>query len=148
MVLSAIKLSKDDLAELLSQLYHVCVKWYNLGLALGLHSDRLDAIKLQYSDRPDDCLREMLKLWLSSTPQKEDLVEALKVPPVGYESLADELVGWLPSSPALHCHDNTSSIQPNLESAAVEQEKQPEISATQVSGDNSVRACCVATIIC
>lgn len=134
LLLSAIKLSKDDLGELLSQLYLVRAKWYNLGLALGLHSDHLDAIQQQYS-APGDCLREALKLWLSTNPQKGDLIEALKACPVGHESLAYELHGWLPLSPALvQCHNNTSSVQPILESAAEEQKKQPEISAAQEVG--------------
>ena len=90
--------------------------------------------ELQYSNRLDDCLREMLKLWLSSTPRKEDLIEALKTLPVGFGSLADELIGWIPPSPALHCQDNTSSVHPTLESAAVELTKQPETPATQVGG--------------
>lgn len=115
---------------MLSKLYAVRVKWYNLGLALGLHSDSLDAIKHQYSDAPDDCLRETLKLWLSTNPQMGDLIKALKAPPVGYEALANELIGWLPLSPALV----QSSVQPILESAAEEQKKQPEILATQVGG--------------
>ena len=92
-------MSKSDLGELLKKLFPARSKWYNLGLELKLSPDDLDAIY----GKPDDCFREMLKLWLSSDtyPVKEDLIKALKVPSVGYASLAGELLGWSPSSALL-----------------------------------------------
>ena len=94
-------MSKSDLGELLKKLFPARSKWYNLGLELKLSPDDLDAISA--TTKPDDCFREMLKLWLSSDtyPEKEDLIKALKVPSVGYASLADELLGWSPSSALL-----------------------------------------------
>jgi hypothetical protein len=117
---AAFYLSKDNLGELLNQLYPARVKWYNLGLALGLHSDDLDAIRQQYNNAPDDCLREMLKAWLSTkqNPRKEDIIEALQVPSVGYASLAKDLK--LERSPS-------SSIYPQSshESDIEKEKKQP-----------------------
>lgn len=99
-LISAIKLSKNDLGELLNKLYPARSKWYNLGLALKLSPDDLDAIgNGEYSGKPGDCLREVLKLWLSiaTNPEKGDLIKALKAPSVQYAALADELLGWLSS---------------------------------------------------
>ena len=123
---------------MLSLLHSASAKWYNLGLVLRLHPDRLDAIKQQYS-APEDCLREALKIWLSTNPQMEDLIKALKDPTVGYGSLAEQLLAnrWLPSRLALQCHDNSPSVQPTFEPAAEEQKKQPDIFATHVGGQIS-----------
>lgn len=131
-ILPAIKLSKNDLGEFLSLLYSASAKWYNLGLALGLNSDELDAIVQQYS-APGDCLREALKSWLSTNPQMGDLIKALKDSTVGHGSLIKQLLGWasrLPSRPELQCHDNFPSVQPTFEHAGEEQEKQPDVFAT------------------
>ena len=77
---------------LLDQLHPARAKWYNLGLALKVHPDDLDAIQ-KCNAAPDDCLREMLKLWLSTqeNPRKEDIIKALQVLSVRYVTLAKEL---------------------------------------------------------
>ena len=119
---SAIKLLKNDLGDLLSKLYPVRAKWYNLGLALHIHPDDLDAIRSQISSSHDDCLREMLKLWLSTNREKGDLIKALKESSVGHHQLANELLEWVPSSSVLDSQTSTSCVQPIL--------KQPEVSPT------------------
>ena len=97
---------------MLNKLYPARSKWYNLGLALKLSPDDLDAIgNGEHSGKPGDCLREVLKLWLSiaTNPEKGDLIEALKAPSVEYASLADELLGWFPSCvPALILPDTSA----------------------------------------
>lgn len=72
--------------EYLNELWPVRAKWYNLGLGLRLSSDELDAISKSF-DKPDDCLREALKHWLSNKPDKNDLITALRQPCVGYHQL-------------------------------------------------------------
>ena len=93
-------LTKFDLRELLSRLFPVRAKWYNFGLGLGLSSDDLDAIKnSEHCEGPDNCLREVLKGWLSTkNPEKADLINALRQPFVGYHCLANELLTWPPVS--------------------------------------------------
>ena len=39
-------------------------KWYPLGLKLGLHKTRLDAIETKHKDDVDRCLLECLSAWL------------------------------------------------------------------------------------
>ena len=107
------------MGRLLDQLYPARAKWYNLGLALGQHPDDLDAIKQQCNAAPDECLREMLKVWLSTqeNPHKEDITKALKVPSVGYPALANALeLEWSLSS--------STHPQSSHESDAVKEKKQ------------------------
>ena len=91
-------MTKNDLGELLNKLFPVRAKWYNLGLGLGLSSDDLNAIRSsEHGDSPDNFLREMLMIWLSTkNPEKADLIKALRQPSVGYHNLADELQSWSP----------------------------------------------------
>ena len=79
----------DDLHSLLDELDPAAAKWYNLGLALGVRSGRLDAIKVDYGT-VDDNLREMLKAWLSTAdrPTWEQVATALESRPVAKGSLA------------------------------------------------------------
>ena len=57
------QLSVYDLGMVMDELNKACIKWYNIGMQLGVEIYRLDAIKEQY-DNPSDCLRETLKTWL------------------------------------------------------------------------------------
>ena len=86
-------LSIENLASLLEKLWSARVEWYNLGLALGLPCTDLDAIRDASPNRPDDCLREVLKKWLlSCNPSKMmTLIKALSSQSVGFEQLAIEL---------------------------------------------------------
>ena len=114
---------------LLNQLYPARAKWYNFGLALRQHPDDLDAIKQQYNAAPDECLREMLKVWLSTqeNPQKEDITKALKVPSVGYLALANAFeLEWSPSS-SMH-------PQSSHESDTVKEKTQPLSEMSALSG--------------
>ena len=63
-------LTKNDLAMVKKFLFGARKKWYNIGLELNVKSDKLDDIKDEYGTKHDECLREMLKIWLKSYPIK------------------------------------------------------------------------------
>ena len=72
-------LTKKNLKDVKKLLNEVRRKWYNIGIELGLDIDELDTIKK--GNDPDDCLVEMLKVWLRSIdpcPTWVALAEALK----------------------------------------------------------------------
>ena len=86
--------TKKDLHSIYKDVYDIGPQWYNLGLALGLLADELDNIKALHRDNPSECLREMLRLWLSKTSIKstrQTLIDALRERTVRAEDLADEL---------------------------------------------------------
>ena len=66
----------DDLQEVLSELVDVIVKWYYIGLQLGLKD--LSPIRSEYSDRLE-CTCEMIKRCLNYSPYPNwrDLADAL-----------------------------------------------------------------------
>ncbi len=80
------------LLDVLTELLKVSADWYNIGLALNMSSGTLDAMEGPYK-RPRDCLRDMLKEWLSTSPDPswEGLIAALRHPVVGKETLARQL---------------------------------------------------------
>ncbi len=87
------RLSYDDLRPVLKELVTACAaEWENIGLELKLSSGTLDAMKGPQKP-PKDCLRDMLKKWLTTSPNPswQDLIEALKSPLVGQDALAREL---------------------------------------------------------
>ena len=55
-----------DLFDAISKLTPVAGKWKNIGLALGLDYHQLCRIETSQSDT-NDCLTEMLSLWLHRT---------------------------------------------------------------------------------
>ena len=67
------------------------VKWYNLGLQLGIEDTELDVIDQNNSKEIDACKRKMFQAWLRITPSPsyQQLVEALQT--VGETSEADSL---------------------------------------------------------
>ena len=67
------------------------VKWYNLGLQLGIEDTELDVIEENSPKDIDACKRNMFKAWLRITPSPsyQQLVEALQI--VGEISEADRL---------------------------------------------------------
>ncbi len=85
------QLGPDDLVDVLTELLDVCADWENIGLGLRLKSGTLDAMKGPY--KPKDCLRDMLKEWLNTSPDPswQSLIQALRSPIVGQESLARRL---------------------------------------------------------
>ena len=52
------------LRDLLKEINKIASKWYNLGIMLGLDDGKLDVVKADHGWSCEDCLREMLKIWL------------------------------------------------------------------------------------
>ena len=80
-----------ELLVVMEELADVNVKWYNIGLGLGLSCNTLDAIKDQYQNNHSDCLRETLKMWLKadlSATQWTEVVKTLRTKTVGEGKLA------------------------------------------------------------
>ena len=79
---------------MLEAIFTASLKWYNLGLRLGLQVFVLDAIKIRCNNDPAECLREMLREWLkqgSPPPTWEELVDALTSTAVGEGVLGQKL---------------------------------------------------------
>ena len=70
------------------------MKWYNIGLKLGISVGTLDSISKANNQNPDDCLTAMIKDWLKNgkpKPSWATVAKALKSRMVGYAQLAEEL---------------------------------------------------------
>ena len=64
----------------------------NIGVLLDVDTGRLDAIKTAENHAPDDCLREMLMIWLKGVPPPSSwaaIADAVEV--LGDQNLADQL---------------------------------------------------------
>ena len=87
----------NDLGKILAISRNARTKWYYIGLELSIHPDDLEGIKSEYHNKPLDCYKEMLQLWLSSssicTEKKTWMVflQALKSKNVGHEALSDDI---------------------------------------------------------
>ena len=70
------------------------MKWYNIGLKLGIPPGTLNSIKIKCRDDPDECVTALLNEWLNNgnpPPSWAALAEALRSPMVGYAHLAEQL---------------------------------------------------------
>ncbi len=78
--------------DVLTELCGVCADWENIGLGLGLEAGTLDAIKGPFK-KPQDCLRDMLKEWLNTSPDCswQSVIRALRSPIVRQNTLASHL---------------------------------------------------------
>ena len=86
-------LGPDDLCIVMETIYSVHPKWYNIGLKLHISFPTLDGIKANFK-MTDECMREMLKQWLTQTspyPSWRGLVEALSSVLVGEKRLAEQI---------------------------------------------------------
>ena len=93
MMMACSKLTTIDLGKVRNEVFSAAAKWYDIGLELGVTADYLDTIK-KANDDPLDCLRELLRRWLSNVdpqPSREALVAALRIPAVNYPALASEI---------------------------------------------------------
>ena len=92
---SAVKqLGVDDLPVLVEKLNDTRVKWYEIGLQLGVSVGTLNAIKKDYNST-SDCLRETLTIWLKTSPSPptwNNIVDILRRSTVGEVRLAADLV--------------------------------------------------------
>ena len=74
-------LTESDLEMLLSDsMVQTCTWWKEVGRELELQKCNLDKIGYDYSDKLEECIREMICTWLktSQNPTKEELNEAIK----------------------------------------------------------------------
>ena len=55
---------EDDLLDVISAVAALAGRWKGLGICLGVSQRDLDTILLANPNSPNDCLREMLALWL------------------------------------------------------------------------------------
>ena len=87
------KLTARDLRKVRNEVFSAAARWYDIGLELGVTADDLDTIK-KANDDPKECLREMLRQWLSNVkpvPSWKALIAALRVPAVNCSALANEI---------------------------------------------------------
>ena len=85
-------IATPSLKDLLKELKQVASKWENIGVMLGIDSGVLDNIDADNPKSCENCLREMLKVWLKQlapAPSWQAVVEALDV--LGEPKLAQEL---------------------------------------------------------
>ena len=83
---------KPELKDLLKELYSKASKWMSIGVLLDVDKGRLDAIKTAENHAPDDCLCEMLAIWLnkvSPPPSWAAIADAMEV--LGDQKLTDQL---------------------------------------------------------
>ena len=88
------RLRINDLRKVQDTIWEARTQWYNLGLALEITPDTLDAIELANGQNPDRCFRAMLTKWLREheQPTWSALAEALKSRSVGRSDLAQEIL--------------------------------------------------------
>ena len=90
--------TEKDLPELLRLLHYVRAKWESIATQLGLSQGDIEAIARKKFHDPDDCLKEVIKLWLTGVdpvPTREQLARVLQSPPVGREGIAQQVVPGL-----------------------------------------------------
>ena len=91
---SAVHSAIPELRDLLDALQHkVAHKWKTLGVFLKIPSGRLDNIEAKHHD-PEDCLREMLKVWLNQVdppPTWASIINALDSDSLKEQRLVKEL---------------------------------------------------------
>ena len=112
------KLSTSDLSKVRNEILSAAAKWYDIGLELGMTADYLDTIR-KTNDDPQDCLRELLRRWLSGVdpqPSWKGLITALSSPAVKYHALASEIEEKYSSGNAgirvrsVSCHLNANNL--------------------------------------
>ena len=84
----------DDLIKVYNALKPGRVKWYFIGLELGLMASDLDSIKSQFHENPEECLRESLKKFLEKRDPKPTwklIVKALESDSVDFGALAEKV---------------------------------------------------------
>ena len=83
------ELDGSHLGEVVREMNPANLKWYDIGLQLGLESYILDGIKVQCGPIPSDCFREMIKEWLKCEESNWiKLQDALRSPTVREFKLA------------------------------------------------------------
>jgi hypothetical protein len=83
---------KPELKDLLRELYNKASEWFNIGVFLGIDTGILNSIRTAENHIPQNCLREMLSIWLkgiSPPPSWAAIADAVKV--IRDQRLADQL---------------------------------------------------------
>ena len=73
--------SPPKLAKMLKLLLPLSTHWKIIGILLELENANLSRIESEYRGVPDDCLREMLSMWLRQVdppPTRSALVDAVE----------------------------------------------------------------------
>lgn len=94
-------LSYKDLVHVRHALWPIRSKWYDIGLELYLDPSQLDNITATYGAESDQCVTNMLSLWLKESQDKvtwTNLVSALRMPTVACREIADKIE-------AQHCQE-------------------------------------------
>ena len=97
--------TEKDLPELLHLLHCVRAKWESIATQLGLSQGDIEAIARKKFHDPDDCLKEVITLWLRGVdpvPTREQLARALQSPPLGREDIAQQVVKKSPKKARHH----------------------------------------------
>ena len=97
--------TEKDLPELLRILHCVRAKWESIATQLGLSQGDIEAIGRKKFHDPDDCLKEVITLWLRGVdpvPTREQLAGVLQSPPVGREDIAQQVVKKSPKKSRHH----------------------------------------------
>ena len=82
---------EDDLFDVVSELSPICAQWRNIGIALRLRPNILDAIRVENIGDPTACLTSMVTHWLKrkynvvrfGEPTWQRLVDAVANPAGG-----------------------------------------------------------------
>ena len=79
----------------MNELHEDRAKWYHLGVQLNMKPSDLNAIRVQFMNNPEDCLLEMLSVWLKredpSPPSWQRVVDALCSPAIDRQSAGERL---------------------------------------------------------
>ncbi len=76
----------------MNDLHPAWTKWYYIGLELDVPVQNLKAIRTKQRDDDLDCLREMLITRMNLKKlSKEELIQSLRIPTVGFSELAQTL---------------------------------------------------------
>lgn len=80
----------DDLQKVFYLVHEVQSKWYSIGVELRIETNVLDAIKLEFSGVPEECLYQMLRHWLKQlpSPTMRKMIQALSSEPIGENHLS------------------------------------------------------------
>ena len=82
------------MTDVLESVWEARIKWYHIGLGLGIAPGTLDSIKSAEKQNPDECITTMINDWLRDgkpEPTWKVIDKALRSPLVGCGKLADKL---------------------------------------------------------
>ena len=81
------------LMDVYEELIDISHKWFDLGLRLELEEGKLEAIELANHNKPQNCLRAVLSMWLKQDSRHtwQFLCAALRSKTVGENKLANTI---------------------------------------------------------